>query len=166
METNLISLFFSPLIEDTDDVIQVNEESTLYQRMFNDAKYDGTLVKKYLTQEMFEKFMNLQTKPSIHDCIANVDTLQSNPFGVNAISASCYTTFTDLFEPIIKEIHDIDEFVTHSDCVWGDANAFETFETNTIVSMEINCYRSLANIPFILGANEHDLQTILTTVSS
>lgn len=152
-----------PLIEHTN--IQPTDETNEYQNIFGDSKYDGTLIKKYLTEELFKKLFELQNEPSIIDCIAEANTLHHNPFGVIVLNASCYNTFCDLFEPIIKEIHCVDEVVKHPDCEWGDVSEFETFENESIVSMEISCSRSLANIPFINGTNEQHLESILTTVS-
>lgn len=131
----------------------------------NDSEYDGTLIKKHLTEELFKQLSELQNEPSIFDCIAKVNTLQSNPFGVIVLNGNCYDTFSDLYEPIIKEIHCVDEFTKHPDCEWGDVSVFENYETKLIVSMEISCCRSLANIPFIPGASEQDLEAILTAVS-
>lgn len=79
--------------------------------------------------------------------------------------ANCYDKFTDLFEPIIKDIHCVDEFNKYPDFDWGDTSVFEILNNEIIVSIEINCYRSMANIPFIPGINEQDLEFILTKVS-
>lgn len=137
-----------------------------YDEIFNDPKYDETLIKKYLTEEMFTKLRKLSDEPSIIDCIAKVDALQANPFGVIVSNGNCYNMFADLFEPIIKDVHCIDEFGKYPECNWGDVDfMFEKLENDAIVSTEISCSRSLANVPFIPGINEHQLETILTTVS-
>lgn len=125
-------------------------------------------MKKYLTEELFKKLYELQPKtPTIIDCLAKFNTLDTNPSGIVALSASCYTTFCDLFEPIIKEIHCVDDFTSkYPDSDWGgDTMVFQKFEFESILGVEISCTRSLVNVPFVCGANEHDLQTILTTVS-
>lgn len=121
-----------------------------------------------MTEELFTKLLNPSDEPSIIDCIAKVDELQANPFGVIVFNGNCYTKFSDLFEPIIKDIHCVDEFSKYPECDWGDVNVFEKFHNDTmIVSTEISCCRSLANIPFISipGINEQNLEIILTTVS-
>lgn len=157
-------------ITESEVQIQNDENENPYQNLFVDPKYDGTLVKKYLNEELFKKLYELHTEtPTIIDCIAKFNTLDTstNPSGVVALNASCYTRFCDLFEPIIKEIHCVDEFPSEypaSD--WGeDATVFQKFESESILGIEISCTRSLRNVPFVCGANEHDLQTILTTVS-
>lgn len=155
--------FYRPLIENAE--CKPDDEPSAYRNVFNDSSYDGTLVKKYLTEELFKKLIGLPNEPSIIDCIAKVNTLQRNPFGVIVSNGNCYNTFSDLFEPIIKEIHCVDEFIKHSDCDWGDASVFGKLESESIVSLEINCSRSLANIPFISGASEQDLEAILIAVS-
>lgn len=152
--------FFRP-----EDVhIEPNEDFTPYQNIFSDSKYDGTLVKKYLTEDLLKKLMEIQ-EPSIIDCIAKVNTLDTNPFGVNVFNANCYSAFCDLFEPIIKEIHCVDEYSAYPNVDWGDVNMFEKLESETIISMEISCCRSLSKIPFISGINEQGLENVLTTVS-
>lgn len=143
----------------------VTDELNAFRNLFSDSKYDDTLIKKHLTEDLFKKLYELENELSIVDCIAKVDTLQSNPFGVVTVNATCFTVFNDLFEPIVKEIHGIDEFVKYSDCDWGDVNVFETIDNESILSMEICCSRSLANIPFTSNASEQHLETILTTVS-
>lgn len=157
-----------PIVED-EVQIQSKENENAYQNIINDPKYDGTLVKKYLTEEIFEKFNELQTEtPTIIDCLTKFNTIDTNSSGIVAMNASCYTTFCDLFEPIIKEIHCVDEFpCKYADSDWGDGDTmvFQKFDCESILGIEISCTRSLRNLPFVCGANEHDLQTILTTVS-
>lgn len=161
---------FRPITEN-EVRIQRDENENPYQNLFIDPKYDGTLVKKYLNEELFKKLYELQMKsPTIIDCIAKYSTLDTtaNPSGVVALDASCYTIFCDLFEPIIKEIHGVDEFPSkYPECDWGDGEAmeFQKFESESILGIEISCTRSLQHVPFVCGANEHNLQTILTTVS-
>lgn len=146
--------------------IQQPDEPITYQSMFSDSKYDNTLIKKHLTEELFEKLLDVQNECSIIDCIAKADALQTNSmFGVIALNGNCYTTFGDLFEPMVKEIHCIDDFTKYPDCDWGDFGVFEKFLNEEIVSIEISCSRSLAKMPFIPGINEQNLEIILTQVS-
>lgn len=161
---HVICLFYSPIIESEAQTRNIEIEN-LHQSLFNDPKYDGTLAKKYLTEELFKK---LQMKsPIIIDCLAKFNTLDTNPAGVVALNASCYTIFCDLFDPIIKEIHCVDDFASeYPNSSWGgDTVQFEKFDSESILSVEISCTRSIMNMPFVCGANELELQTILTTVS-
>lgn len=163
---HVIFLFRRPIIAD-EVQIQSSEEDNPYQSVFNNPKYDGTLVKKYLTGELFEKLYELQKEPpTIIDCLTKYNTFDTNLTGVVALNASCYTIFCDLFEPIIKEIHCVDDFASkYPDSYWGgDSLEFEKFESESILSVEISSTRSLVNMPFVCGATELDLQTILTTV--
>lgn len=154
-------MFFRPLAEH----VESHDKPNTYHEIFSDPKYDETLIKKYLTEELFTKLHEPSDEPSIIDCIAKVDELQTQPFGVIVLNGNCYNKFADLFEPIIKEIHCIDEFNKYPECNWGDVNVFEKLPYDTIVSTEISCCRSLANIPFIPGINEQNLEIILSTVS-
>lgn len=142
-------------------------ESISYQSIFNDSKYDATLVKKYLTETMFESFCETGDKPSIVDCIVKVDELDSHTLGIIALNGNCYTKFGELFESIIKEIHGIDTMEKHPESDWGDdGNVFENLNSEKVTSIEIRCSRSLADIPFIPAMNEQELENVLTTVSS
>lgn len=156
-------LFSRTVVVKTD--IEPNDEPTTYHEIFNNSKYDGILIKKYLTEEIFKTLLKQQDKPSIIDCIAKVNALPNNPFGIVVLNANCYSKFVNLFEPIIKDIHCVDELNKYPDCDWGDASVFEKLDNVTIVSTEISCCRSMANVPFIPGINEHDLESILTQVS-
>lgn len=159
----MLLVFCSPFAERV--IVENRTDSNDYHEIFNDSAYESTLIKKYLTEELFKKLLEQQDNPSIVDCIVKVAALPSNPSGVIALNANCYEKFGDLFEPIIKDIHCVDEVNKQADCDWGDEMAFGKLENEAIVSSEISCCRSIANIPFIPGINEQDLQIILTQVS-
>lgn len=142
-----------------------HEGENSYQSIFSNSNYDNTLIKKHLTEEMFKKLLDVQNDCSIIDCIAKVDALHTNSFGVIALNGSCYSKFADLFEPIIMDIHCIDGFTKYPDSEWGDLETFSKLENAEIVSIEISCSRSLAGMPFISGINEQNLESILTKVS-
>lgn len=131
-----------------------------YRDIADDSKYDNTLLKKYLTDDLLER-LKLLGEPSIIDCI----TRAKNASGVVALDADCYNRFSDLFEPIIKDIHCVAELNNCPDSDWGDASTFESFEKDTVLSIEMNCFRSLANIPFIPGITAAHLEYVLSTVS-
>lgn len=155
-----------PIVED-EAQIESGENENSYQNLINHPKYDGTLAKKYLTEELFNKLHELQSEhPTIIDCLAKFNALHTDLTGVVALNASCYTMFCDLFDPIIQEIHCIDELASkYPDSDWNvDALVFQKIESDLIMSVEISCTRSLMNFPFVCGANENDLQTILMTV--
>lgn len=116
---------------------------------------------------MFEYFTEHDEKPSIVDCIVKADALDLHPLGIIALNGDCYTKFSELFEPIIKEIHGLDDNIEkHPDLNWGDGSQLEALNSDRIVSIEISCSRSLTGFNFICGMNEQDLENVLTTVSS
>lgn len=149
----------------TNKSVGNRDDSNAYSEIFRDRNYENTLIKKYLTEEQFKKLLEQNDGPSIIDCIVKVDAIAYSPCGVRATNSNCYTKFTDLFEPIIKDIHCVDELNKHPDCDWGDESVFQKFDNKAIVSIEMSCSRSLANIPFIPGISESDLQIILSKVS-
>lgn len=142
-----------------------HDKASTFHEIFSDPKYDETLIKKYLTKELFEKLLKQQDQPSIIDCIAKVNELRAHPIGVIVLNGNCYNKFSDLFEPIIREVHCLGEFNKYPEINWGDLNMFENLNNESIVFTEISCCRSLSNIPFPSSMNEHDLEIVLTMVS-
>lgn len=154
---------FSPAIECLERAF--GSDSMSYRSIFDNSAYETTLVKKYLTENMFESFTEYDNKPNIVDCIVKADALVSHPLGIIALNGDCYTKFSELFEPIIKEINSLDNSIEkHPDSDWGDENQFETLNSDRIISIEISCSRSLTGFNFISGMNEQDLENVLTTV--
>lgn len=155
---------FSPAIESLERVL--GSDSISYRSIFDDSAYETTLVKKYLTENMFKSFTEYDSKPTIVDCIVKADALDSHPLGIIALNGDCYTKFSELFEPIIQEINGLDNSIEkHPDSDWGDENQFEPLNSDRIISIEFSCSRSLTGFNFISGMNEQDLQNVLSTVS-
>lgn len=145
--------------------ISVNADdktNTEYHLVLGDPKYDGTLIKKHLTEDLFKTLQETQGKPTIIDLISNV-----NSIGLLMLNGDCYTKFSVLIEPILKEIHKIEMIEEqHPESSFGDFDAFESLHCEAIESIEINCNRSIENFDFIPGMNEQDLENVLTLVSN
>ncbi|KAL7540458.1 hypothetical protein ACHAXR_010127, partial [Thalassiosira sp. AJA248-18] len=84
--------------------------------------YHNSLLKKYLTPTVWSKLSNLQTThgTTIEDIISAGLALPigSNPprrVGVLVGDAECYSVFRELLDPIISEIHGIDNYEEWSD---------------------------------------------------
>lgn len=116
---------------------------------------------------MFESFTEYDNKPTIVDCIVKTNALDSHPLGIIALNGDCYTKFSELFEPIIKEINGLDNSIEkHPESDWGDdSSQFEPLHSDRIISIEFSCSRSLTGFNFISGMNEQDLENVLHTVS-
>lgn len=72
------------------------------------ASDSKSLLKKHLSKDIFDK-LKTQKTPSfgstLLDCIkSGVENLDSG-FGIYAPDAEAYTTFSDLFDPMIEEYH-------------------------------------------------------------
>lgn len=136
---------------------QTNAE---YHSIFGDPKYDGTLIKKYLTEDLFNTLQESRSKATIIDLISNV-----NSIGLLMLNGDCYSKFSVLIEPILKEIHKIEIIEEqHPDSDFGDFSVFESLQCEAIEFIEISCNRSIENFDFIPGMNEQDLENVLTMV--
>lgn len=112
-----------------------------------------SLLKKHLTEEIFEKIKKRITptyKSSLLDCIqAGLENPDCN-VGVFAACPESYTTFSELFDKIIADIHGFTEFKPHPPICYGNGCDFPDLdpEQKFVVSTSIRCGRSLKDFPF------------------
>ena len=97
-----------------------------FQKLQNAADCKS-LLKKYLTQDVFEKTKNLTTPTfgsTLLDVIqSGVENLDSG-VGIYAPDAEAYNTFGALFNPIIEHYHvNFGPNDKHPACDFGDVNA-------------------------------------------
>lgn len=145
------------------DVTELKPQVVL-EDLLSDSKYEGTAVKKVLTADLFDRLIKIDENSSFLDCIKNFGGVYNNVAGIVAVNADCYTVFEDFFEPMINELNGMDILSKHPDSNWGDTNVFENLNCSAIVSTEINCRRSLVNVPFITGMDEQDFENVLSNV--
>ncbi|MCH1927588.1 hypothetical protein L6232_22605, partial [Shewanella sp. C31] len=71
-----------------------------------EASDSKSLLKKYLTREVFDKLKNLKTPTfgsTLLDCIqSGIENLDSG-VGIYAPDAESYSVFSELFDPIIED---------------------------------------------------------------
>ncbi|EKF30369.1 arginine kinase, putative [Trypanosoma cruzi marinkellei] len=112
-----------------------------------------SLLKKYLTKEVFDKLKGKQTKmgATLMDVIqSGVENLDSG-IGVYAPDAESYTVFAALFDPIIEDYH---KGFKPSDKQppkdFGDLNTFIDVDPDKkyVISTRVRCGRSLEGYPF------------------
>jgi protein-arginine kinase len=122
-------------------------------KRLQDAKDCHSLLKKYLTQEVFDHLKNKKTKmgASLLDVIqSGVENLDSG-CGVYAPDAESYRTFAELFDPIIEDYHGgFKKTDKHPASDFGDVNKLVNVdpEGKYVISTRVRCGRSLQGYPF------------------
>lgn len=140
-------------------------------RRLQDAKDCKSLLKKHLSEEVFEKLKNLQTGmgATLLDVIqSGVENLDSG-VGVYAPDAEAYTLFADLFNPIIDEYHagfGADDHHPSKD--FGNVNSLVNVDPKGefVISTRVRCGRSLEGYPFNPCLTEDQYKEMEEKVSS
>jgi len=118
------------------------------------ASDSKSLLKKYLTKEVFDSLKNKKT-PSFGSTL--LDVVQSgfenhdSGVGIYAPDAEAYTTFAELFDPIIEDYHGgFKKTDKHPAKDFGDVNAFGDLDPTGefVVSTRVRCGRSMEGYPF------------------
>jgi len=113
-----------------------------------------SLLKKYLTQEVYDKLKGAKTASfgsTLLDVIqSGVENLDSG-VGIYAPDAESYSTFGDLFDTIIDDYHQgFNKDAKHPTSDFGDGSVFVNGdpEGKYVVSTRVRCGRSLQGYPF------------------
>ncbi|XP_037073687.1 arginine kinase-like [Pollicipes pollicipes] len=122
-------------------------------KKLQDATDCKSLVKKYLTKEVFDSLKNKKTSfgSTLLDVIqSGVENLDSG-VGVYAPDAEAYTVFADLFDPIIEDYHGgFKKTDKHPAKDFGDVNKVGNVdpEGEYVISTRVRCGRSMQGYPF------------------
>jgi len=112
-----------------------------------------SLLKKHLTKEIFDDLKNRTTptySSTLFDCIrAGLYNVNSR-VGIYAPDPEAYTTFADIFDPIIEEYHGFQKTDKHPASCFGYGLDFPDLdpERKYILSTRVRCGRSVENFPF------------------
>lgn len=118
------------------------------------ASNSKSLLKKHLTKEVFDNLKNKKT-PTFGSTL--LDVVQSgfenhdSGCGIYAPDAESYTTFADLFDPIIEEYHSgFKKTDKHPAKDFGDNSVFGDLDPTGefVVSTRVRCGRSMEGYPF------------------
>ena len=113
----------------------------------------SSLLKKYLTREVFEKLKNRKTSfgstllDVIQSGVANLDS----GIGVYAPDPEAYSVFADLFDPIIEEYHGgFSPRDVHPPSDWGNPKTLGNLDPTGkyVISTRVRCGRSLKGYRF------------------
>ncbi|BES92033.1 unnamed protein product [Nesidiocoris tenuis] len=137
-----------------------------------EASDSKSLLKKYLTKDVFEKTKNLKT-PSFGSTLldviqSGVENLDSG-VGIYAPDAESYTVFADLFDPIIEDYHGgFKKTDKHPARDFGDVDSFGNLDPagEFIISTRVRCGRSMQGYPFNPCLTEAQYKEMEEKVSS
>ncbi|XP_020816579.1 arginine kinase isoform X1 [Drosophila serrata] len=118
------------------------------------ASDSKSLLKKYLTKEVFDNLKNKVTptfKSTLLDVIQSGLENHDSGVGIYAPDAEAYTVFADLFDPIIEDYHGgFKKTDKHPASTFGDVASFGNVDpTNEyVISTRVRCGRSMQGYPF------------------
>ncbi|CAI9726195.1 arginine kinase-like [Octopus vulgaris] len=107
----------------------------------------SSLLKIHLNTEKLENLKSKRTKygGTINDCIRVGCKYPNISIGIYACDQNAYTTFAEIFEPIIKAYHNMTAF-THPSADYGDPNLLNLFALEStkdkVISSNINVSRN------------------------
>lgn len=113
-----------------------------------------SLLKKYLTKEVFDALKNKKT-PTFGSTL--LDVIQSgyenhdSGVGIYAPDAEAYLTFAELFDPIIEDYHGgFKKTDKHPAKNFGTSDAFGDLDPagEFVISTRVRCGRSMSGYPF------------------
>lgn len=140
-------------------------------KKLQDAKDCKSLLKKYLTKEVFDALKTRKTAmgATLLDIIqSGVENLDSG-IGIYAPDAESYTLFKELFDPIIEDYHGgFKPTDKHPASDWGDINTLVDLDPagKYVVSTRVRCGRSLQGYPFNPCLTEAQYKEMEEKVSS
>ncbi|XP_023161194.2 arginine kinase isoform X1 [Drosophila hydei] len=136
------------------------------------ASDSKSLLKKYLTKEVFDNLKNKVTptfKSTLLDVIQSGLENHDSGVGIYAPDAEAYTVFADLFDPIIEDYHGgFKKTDKHPASDFGDVNSFGNVDpTNEyVISTRVRCGRSMQGYPFNPCLTEAQYKEMEAKVSS
>ncbi|XP_018325550.1 arginine kinase isoform X1 [Agrilus planipennis] len=136
-----------------------------------EASDSKSLLKKYLTREVFDKLKTKKTSfgSTLLDVIQSGLENHDSGIGIYAPDAEAYTVFADLFDPIIEDYHGgFKKTDKHPPKNWGDVSVFGNLDPagEFVVSTRVRCGRSLEGYPFNPCLTEEQYKEMEQKVSS
>ncbi|GLV43274.1 Arginine kinase 1 [Carabus blaptoides fortunei] len=118
-----------------------------------EASDSKSLLKKYLTREVFDNLKTKQTSfgSTLLDCIQSGLENHDSGVGIYAPDAEAYSVFSDLFDPIIEDYHTgFKKSDKHPPMDWGETGTFGNVDPTGeyVVSTRVRCGRSMQGYPF------------------
>lgn len=138
--------------------------SELYETI---SKSDSpSLMKKYLTKEVYEKYKNTKTSlgGTLAHCINSGCLHLGSKVGIYACDPEAYTVFEDIFNNVIKEYHKVDK-INHPVPTFGTEDQMSKLENidpdgNMVLSTRIRVARSHTKYAFPPACTSEDLENM------
>ncbi|XP_065082180.1 arginine kinase 1 isoform X3 [Ochlerotatus camptorhynchus] len=135
------------------------------------ASDSKSLLKKYLTKEVFDALKNKKTSfgSTLLDCVQSGFENPDSGVGIYAPDAESYSLFADLFDPIIEDYHKgFKKTDKHPASNFGDVNSFANVDPTGefVVSTRVRCGRSMEGYPFNPCLTEAQYKEMETKVST
>lgn len=135
------------------------------------ASDSKSLLKKYLTKEVFDALKNKKTSfgSTLLDCVQSGFENHDSGVGIYAPDAEAYTLFSDLFDPIIEDYHKgFKKTDKHPARDFGDVDTFGNVDPTGefVVSTRVRCGRSMEGYPFNPCLTEAQYKEMEDKVSS
>lgn len=135
------------------------------------ASDSKSLLKKYLTKEVFDALKNKKTSfgSTLLDCVQSGFENPDSGVGIYAPDAEAYSLFADLFDPIIEDYHKgFKKTDKHPARDFGDVDSFGNVDPTGefVVSTRVRCGRSMEGYPFNPCLTEAQYKEMEEKVSS
>ncbi|KAJ6647348.1 Arginine kinase [Pseudolycoriella hygida] len=138
--------------------------------LWRDSKCTS-LLKRYLTPDVYRNLKNEETTnhTTLVDCVSSGLEIHESLIGVYAPEVDVYTTFGELFNPIIEDYHagygTLDQ---HPPLYWGDPSDFTDLDVKKefISSMRIRCVRTVKEYPLIPKMTKEDFSSLYEKVKN
>lgn len=115
------------------------------------ASDSKSLLKKHLTKDVLDQLKHRKTEfgSTLWDVIQSGIVNLDSGIGVYAPDTQAYTTFAELFDPIIEDYHGFKKDDFHPEHYWGNPDEFGVLddEGQLIVSTRIRIGRSIKGFP-------------------
>lgn len=145
---------------------------------FPDLTDNRSIMVKYLTPDIFSKLKDRGTTENydlehlIESGLFSVDpnSLARNPAGLLAGDEECYDVFSELIDPVIRELHEVDQnFRSEVNLNWGQIRDGQLYEAN-VLSCRLSGNRNIEGYRMVPASRTTELsevsQQIMTTLES
>jgi arginine kinase len=124
-----------------------------FEKLLEDEEDEKSLLKEYLTEELFEKVKDLKTSygGTLYDQIQSGLAHFDQEIGIFASDPHAYDIFDELFSPVLEDLHDVEPGSVHPDSKLGDPNDLDDLDPEKlfIKSITIKVGRAIKDNAFV-----------------
>ncbi|XP_046345804.2 taurocyamine kinase-like [Haliotis rufescens] len=131
------------------------EQEAMFTKL-SEAENCNSLLKKHLTKEVYDKIKEKKTSlgGTLADCIRSGCENLDSGVGIYACDPEAYTTFSDVFDAVIKDYHKVPDNkpIKHPNCDFGDVEKMKLEDLDPegkyIISTRVRVGRSHDGLGF------------------